>query len=1023
MKPLDDGRADAPDDQPAPAAVSRATHVAAVPAQTALERFATADGWSLVQSAYSTENAAQDETLFALANGSLGVRGALEEVPSASDGCFHADVFEQSPIPYHERFKGYADKTDTRVGVARGHAVDILIDGRLLEAHDVRIIEFNRTLDLKAGLLRRRTLWRLDDGRSIEVEAERLVSFDRPGVLALRFRVRLVDGSGHVTLRSGLRASVAAAEASSDPRINARKASGLPVVHVARTGAVSGLVQSVRGGAALVGVAQAHRVADGAVVGEPDGAAEVFSADLMPGGAINLEKFVAYVVEDGSTAQDVLARACEAAKSALGEGYPALAQAQRAAFAQFWDAAQLEIPDEPALAFAIRFNLFHIFQSTGRVPGHSTAAKGLTGEGYEGHYFWDTEAYILPVLALTAPELARTMLRYRIEKLDRARAHARGMGHRTGALFPWRTIAGDECSAHYPTGSAQYHINAAIAFAMELYVDASGDTSLLDQGGAELLFETARIWLEIGHFNPARGGGFTIHEVTGPDEYTGMVNNNCYTNKMARRHLRQASSIARQMAQNSAQAFDALAARIGLTLDEVEVWHRAADAMVIPYEATRKLTAQDDEFLDKPVWDFANTPADHYPLLLHYHPLTLFRHQLCKQGDVVLAHVLCGEDVSIAQKTRDLTYYSGVTAHDSTLSSSTFAILSMETGDEDAALSYLRQTAFVDLNDLHGNASHGAHMAAMAGSWLALVWGLGGFRPSVAGLSLAPRCPAAWTGFRFRLQWRASLIEADVTPARCRYRLVSGPALTLLHNGQPVTLEHELSLSTEAPAPAPGIEAVIFDLDGVLTDTAEAHFRAWGRLASELGVPFDAAFNETLKGVDRAGSLALILARGGLDLPAGEHETLMARKNGYYHEEIADFSPAELFPGARAALQACRVNGLKVALASASRNAPLLLHRLGIAHLFDFVADAGAVAQSKPAPDIFLAAAAGLGVAPEKCLGIEDSVAGLAAIQAAGMTAIGIGDPATLNAAQAVFPNIAAFHIADWLDGIPSRPR
>lgn len=1023
MKPRDDGRTGASNGQAAQTAVSRAMHVAAAaPALAALERFETADGWSLVQTAYSSENAAQDETLFALANGSLGVRGALEEAPSPSDGCFHADAFEQSPIPYHERFTGYADRTDTRVGVARGHAVDILIDGRPLAAYGARIAEFSRTLDLRAGLLLRRTLWQLTDGRRVEVEAERLVSFERPSTLALRFRVRLVDFSGHVSLRSGLRAAAAAAEASSDPRINARKSSGLPVVHVARAEAASGLVQSVRDGAALIGVAQAHRVGNSVVV-ETDGAADVFSADLSPGGAIDLEKFVAYVVEEGAAQQDVLSQACALACSAQREGFQALAKAQHAAFAHFWDAAQLDIADEPALAFAIRFNLFHIFQSTGRVPGHSTAAKGLTGEGYEGHYFWDTEAYILPVLALTAPELARTMLRYRIEKLDRARAHARGMGHRTGALFPWRTIAGDECSAHYPTGSAQYHINAAIAFALELYVDASGDTSLLDQGGAELLFETARIWLQVGHFNPARGGGFTIHEVTGPDEYTGLVNNNCYTNKMARRHLRQASNLARQWAQTRPQAFASLASRIGLSHEEVETWRRAADAMVIPYETARRLTAQDDEFLDKPVWDFANTPASHYPLLLHYHPLTLFRHQLCKQGDVVLAHVLCGEDVSLAQKTRDLTYYSAVTAHDSTLSSSTFAILSMEAGAEDAALSYLRQTAFVDLNDLHGNASHGAHMAAMAGSWLALVWGLGGFRPSGAGLSLAPRCPAAWSGFRFRLQWRASLIEVEATPQQSRYRLVSGPALTVLHHGRPVTLEHELVLPATVRAPAPDIEAVIFDLDGVLTDTAEAHFRAWNRLASELGVPFDAVFNEQLKGVDRAGSLALILARGGLDLPEDEREALMARKNGYYLEEIADFSPDHLFPGARAVLQACRVNGLRVGLASASRNAPLLLRRLGIADLFDFVADAGAVARSKPAPDIFLAAAAGLGVAPEACLGVEDSRAGLAAIQAAGMRAIGIGDPATLEAAQAVFANIAAFHIADWLDGIPSRPR
>jgi len=615
------------------------------------------------------------------------------------------------------------------------------------------------------------------------------------------------------------------------------------------------------------------------------------------------------------------------------------------------------------------------------------------------------------VLATAAPELARHMLAWRHATLDRARAHARELNHARGALYPWRTIAGDECSAYFPGGSAQYHINADIAWAIRLYVDASGDEAFLRDMGAEMLCETARIWLQIGHFNPRRGGAFCIPEVTGPDEYSALVDNNHYTNRMAQRHLRDAAATVAWLAAKHPAEHAALAQRIGLDADEAAQWRRAADAMHLPVDAELGIFPQDDGFLDKPRLTPAQTrdPALR-PLLLHWHPLTIYRHQVCKQADTVLALVMAGEDVDVAAKRRNLDYYEGVTVHDSTLSASSFAVLAAETGRDAEAYRYFLDTLRVDLDDSHGNAGHGLHMAAMAGSWLALGWGFGGLRVRDGQPSLAPQLPAAWNGYRFGLRWRDAQLRIEVDASGVRYNLVEGEALDFLHRGQPQRLRKGESLQLPHPA-AHALKAVIFDLDGVLADTAVLHRAAWQQLATEIDAPFDEAIAERMKGVDRMGSLEILLERAPRRYSDEEKSELAARKNARYVELIGRLTPDNLLPGARAAVESVRAAGLKTALASASRNAPQLLDRLGIAALFDCIVDANRIARSKPDPEIFLAAATGLGLAPADCLGVEDAAAGIASIHAAGMAAVGVGRAEALAEADVLLSNIAAFDI------------
>ncbi len=984
--------------------------------------------WQLIHRDRTSANLARDESLFALANGHLGVRGGAEESPSPSQGSFLSGVWERTPIEYHERFPGFAKATDTRIPVADGTRIQLRMGDVPVNPEDGEWLDFSRMLDLRHGRLQRSLRWRSPSGITLEIHAERIVPLDLAGLLAIRYRVRSIDYTGPLQLESAIDTARLAAEQGEDPRIGVKVSGGLRTTDSNASEDLAWIAQKTVHSNIRVACGQRHVLANAGdlqferATSGPHGVSQIFVGELSPGSELVLEKYVAYAwsppageASDASLLENVE----EALGQAMSSGFTELARQQTNHLRPFWENADLAVSHNANTELALRLNLFHVYQSSCRDGTASIAAKGLTGEGYEGHYFWDAEAFMLPAMVGVAPALARSMLEFRYRTLDGARRHAREMNHSRGALYPWRTISGDECSAYFPSGSAQYHINAAIAWAIRLYSDATGDEAFLLSQAAEILFETARIWLDIGHFNPRRNDAFCIHEVTGPDEYSALVNNNHYTNRMAQQHLHYASAVARWMASEKSSAYAELSVRIGLDADESEQWQRAADAMYLPIDTELDIFPQDDGFLDKPRLPPQDAEGGKQPLLLRMHPLTIYRHQVCKQADTLLALVLAGQDVDRDAKRRNLAYYEAVTVHDSTLSASTFAILAAEVGELDKAATYFEETLRVDLDDLHGNASHGLHMAAMAGSWLALTWGFGGLRVINGVPAFSPRLPASWRGYRFGLRWHDAHLRVSVDQDGVIYSLTEGDSLTFRHDSQTHQLcaGESLRLShTAATRTLPGhFKAVIFDLDGVIADTAVVHDAAWKKLASEIGVPFPPELGERLKGVDRRGSLELMLEGSNSDFSEAEKETLAARKNDYYREQIEQFGPGNLLPGARAAIESVRAAGLRVGLASASRNAPLLLERLGIAALFDYIADAGAITHPKPDPEIFLTAASGLGVASEACLGVEDAAAGVASIRAAGMTAVGIGKPATLSDADSVLACIADFDIHRFL--------
>jgi alpha,alpha-trehalose phosphorylase len=487
----------------------------------------------------------------------------------------------------------------------------------------------------------------------------------------------------------------------------------------------------------------------------------------------------------------------------VADGFEELRAAQRRNLDRFWDRADVTVVDRRSpvrMQQAVRWNIFQLAQASWRTEGASIPAKGLTSGAYDGHYFWDTELYVLPFLAYTQPRIARNILRFRHSMLPKARERAADLALR-GALFPWRTINGDESSAYYQAGTAQFHINAGIAYAVRQYVDVRGDSGFLEEVGGEILVETARMWEDLGFFGD--DGRFHIHGATGPDEYTTVVNDNAFTNLMARLNLNYAAAVVRQLEAERPDAHRALAFEVGLHPSEVDAWERAAAAMHVPHDDARGITPQDASFLDREVWDLERTLPDKFPLLLHFHPLVIYRHQVLKQADVVMAMFLLGNEFNPEQKRRNFDYYDPLTTGDSSLSASIQSIVASELGDGRRAARYFDHALLIDLADLTGTASDGVHVASAAGAWMALVFGFGGVRDFDADLTIDPHLPRHVERLAFSLRFHDRQLRVTLTHESERYLIDEGKPLEVTIRGTRHTLVPGTPLTVNLPAPSP----------------------------------------------------------------------------------------------------------------------------------------------------------------------------------------------------------------------------
>ncbi|MFG0283830.1 MAG: beta-phosphoglucomutase [Phycisphaerales bacterium JB039] len=977
----------------------------------------SAAGWTITEKGFNPQTHKAWEGLFTLGAPGLHIRGSLEEpirgAPQAqrywrAPGNVTAETFRETISKWGTLIPGVYGPHPTLnselINMPWGLALAAVVDGERLDVATSQILEHERTLDMRRALLRRRIVWRTSRGTQVTIEHERFVHHDRAGLLAQRMTVE-ADREAQVVVEAAIDARVttngydhftgAAMQANAETSSCRVQTDGSADVHIASR--LSGSGDPLE------------------PLTEPRAVTLRRRIRLRPGERATFDKLTRY--HTGEVPAPAIA--------GPDDSYESLLAGHTASWARRWESCDIEIDGDEQSQLAVRVSLFHLLRAH---PGAASAlaidAKGYAGEAYWGRFFWDTEIFLLPFFLYTDPERARALVDFRLRTLDAARYNAQARGQ-AGARFPWEADgAGRECCPNFQYADHEVHITADVAFGAAHLAAASGD----EGDGArirELLIETGRFWMSRIDRRPGDDLPHLLG-VMGPDEYTPISNDNAYTNRLARLNLEFAADSLEATGDPDAGAEAARMRQTGAMLPFVH----GPGGLILQCEGFDHLADPrfDELWRDRSRPFAANVPQE-----------LLYRTRCPKQADVLMLMALFSHEFTDEQVRAAWDYYLPITTHDSSLSPAVHALVALRLGLDDEAWRFWQRGSGLDLDVAHGGAAEGIHIAAAGGVWQMVVYGFAGLRPALwsEALSLAPRLPEAWGRLAFPLVWRGQRAQVTIDGACARIENRSDRPLAVEVSGESRTIapadfaKFPIGASARtggtpvppaqpAPAPVPGgtgvspvtdgesrpIEAIIFDLDGVLVTTDELHYRGWKAIADAEGIPFTREDNHRLRGVSRMESLDILLEKAQRPYSDDEKRQLAERKNAIYVQSLASLGPGALLPGAPETLRALRARGIKVAVASSSRNARTIIDRLGFGPLLDVIVDGADAARSKPAPDLFLTAAERLGAEPAACIVIEDATAGVEAAVAAGMAVIAVGaaagDPRALRSAPSL---------------------
>lgn len=755
--------------------------------------------WKITKSEIDNQSLLLNESLLSIGNGYLGVRGNFEEgyicTNSSIRGTYINAFHDETEINYGEKLHAFPDIQQKILNVIDAQTINIYLDEEKFSLFEGEIVYFERSLHMDAGFVERIVHWKSPKDKEVKIHFKRLISFETKELFAIEIKIVPLSKIQTIKIVSILNGNVSNYVDKNDPRVASDHASRLHVAEVLMEGNLS-IIKNITYATKLEVACVTSSMIDQIEYDYLSKITESSVEETYLCNGNNPIEFTKYNVYTDTLrhGENVIDEALVIHQQLTGTSFQDHLLKQKVYLDDFWLKADIKIDGDVSLQEGIRFNLFQLLQSVGKDPVSNISAKGLSGEGYEGHYFWDTEIYIFPVFLMMNPQIAKNLLLQRYSILDSAKARAKELGHEKGALFPWRTITGPESSAFFPAGTAQYHISADIAYSYIQYYLVTQDEAFLKNYMAELLFETARLWIDVGHM---KDGLFRIDSVTGPDEYTCIVNNNYYTNVMAKHNLLWAVKTYNLLKEKDNNLLNHLIDKLNLSELEVVEWTDAGEKMYLPYDEKYKINAQDDSFLQKDRWDLENTPNNKFPLLLNYHPLTLYRYQVCKQADTILAHFLLEDEQNFETMNNSFNYYEQITTHDSSLSTCIFSIMASKLGDKAKAYEYFRKTARLDLDNTHGNTKDGLHMANMGGTWLAIVYGFAGLRVKESGLSLAPSLPNHWGSLEFQLQYQNRSLNILIERRSVIYTLTKGDSLSISHMGETIDLKVDKGIKIE----------------------------------------------------------------------------------------------------------------------------------------------------------------------------------------------------------------------------------
>ncbi|MBD2778556.1 beta-phosphoglucomutase [Iningainema sp. BLCCT55] len=963
--------------------------------------------WVLNETQFEPNQLHSRESVFTIGNGYVGTRGSFEEgYPRASSATLIHGVYDSVPIVYTE----LANCPDWL-------PLAVIVDGDRFRMDRGDILSYERQLDLRRGVLSRRVQWRSPSGKTIELYFERFASMADEHVLGIRCQLTPLDFDGEIEVQSSINGYPENQGFNHWEFLEqGKKDQGIWLNLRTRS---SRIELSIAAGMTISGAEAKLQVSNA-----PGYPSQTTTFLATSGNTVTVDKIVTVFT---SVEESEPVKAAQTKLAQLPD-YSALLNAHEQAWNQVWDRSDIVIEGDTKAQLAVRYNLFQLLIAAARHNDKvSIPAKTLSGFGYRGHIFWDTEIFILPFFIYTQPELARNLLTYRYHTINGARRKAAHYGYK-GAMYSWESAdTGDEVTPRWALPNDPYaedvriwcrdreiHISADIVYAIWYYWQATNDDEWMRDYGAEIILDTAVFWISRVEWD-TKQERYEIRDVIGADEYHEQVDNNAFTNRIVQWHLEKAIYVYDWLESKFPDKVTELKQKLHITAERRSRWQDIATNIWIPYDSSTGLVEQCEGFFQ--LKDIN---------LEEYEPRTRSiqaiigieegnKRQVLKQPDVLMLLYLMRQsqdfpyNKEVLQKNWD--YYAPRTdiTYGSSLGPAIHAILAADLNLTAQAYKHFMQAAMVDLEDVRGNAADGIHGASAGGIWQAVIFGFAGIQIADNKPVANPHLPPGWKSLSFKLHWRGKWHEFDLHSMHG-----AGGAE---EQGSREVGEQTISFSTSpsltnSQTPPAEIRGFIFDLDGVLTDTAEYHYRAWQRLADEEGLPFNREANEALRGVSRRASLLLIIGNHR-QYSEEQIQEMMERKNRYYVDSIENISASDLLPGALNLLDELRQAGIKIALGSASKNARTVIEKLGIADRMDAIADGYSVENPKPAPDLFLFAAKELGLEPAQCLVVEDAASGVEAALAGGMWAVGLGTESRVGAAHVVLPSLEGVHWED----------
>ncbi len=692
-----------------------------------------------------------DETIYSQANGFLGTRGTFIEGYGKDFGynqTYLNAFYDKYDYFYEENFSGFPQTGQKLINLIDGQKMLFVVEGTVLNIDQCEVISLKREYDLEKGLTTRKIHYKTAQNYEFILTERKLVSAAIKELIAVEVTLESINYNGQVTIKSYLEESIKQ-HLENDPRLYGGEDKPLNIIEIDKHTA-----------AITVKTLSSDLIVHAKMLHQP--AFEIFNPDeklvakkaylISPKKAIKLTKYLVYT--SSLYHEDYLKKSTEVTLELANVNFEMLVEKQKEYYHPFWEKAEIKIPNNKYLELLINYNIYQLNSSGGESEYHNISAKGLSGEGYEGHYFWDTEIYMIPFFILTNPEKAKNLLMYRYHTMDQARIEANNLGYGKGVKFPWRTINGEEASPYYPAGSAQFHINSDIAYAIIKYFEATNDLDFMINYGFEMLVETARFLKEAVNFN---GKYYHLNGVTGPDEYTTVVDDNYYTNQLLKYHFEFVDTFYGKYHQKLVEIIK----KMELMEDEVLHFREIAKKIYLPFDEKLNIFIQDAAFLKKKKLDLTKIPANKYPLLMHFHPLFLYKHQVLKQADTMLSMMLLDYDNEEILEA-SFNYYEPITTHDSSLSKCIYSILAFKLKKCELAYDFFEKVLETDLLNTQKNTSHGLHVANMGGSYIGFVYGVVGLRIKDEYLVLNPLVNEKMDKYELNIQYKGKNINIVV---------------------------------------------------------------------------------------------------------------------------------------------------------------------------------------------------------------------------------------------------------------------